>query len=530
MLNENHTHTTYSDGNATPKQYCELNKKANLNYDLIFTDHVNKETKWFDKYKRDIDNLKKKYAFDIAAGIEVKILDNGKLNTTPFIYHGADVVIASVHSFGGMSLEEMSKKKYEHILGKEFEITMRALNTGDYFNILGHPLGMTTRLFPNSKPPMLFYKRILNKCKRRGIKFEYNPGYHDERVLKMVMKEIRKNGYKYISPGSDAHRLMDVGSAQARINSQLNILVSQAGSSVTHGIIKELLNNNFNVFVVDSDGLAPGLHMKGVTANVIPKVTHKAYMSFMKNYIKRKKIDYWIVGGDIELDFISKNKNKFGCKVLISDNKIIQLGLNKVKTKAFCNAHNIKTPLGMNFSKTKKMIIKPVIGWGSNDMHIANNEKELGLLFSYLNTKNPKKQYVVEQYINGKEITCGVIKTGKEIEGIICLERIIKKGTTVKAWVSRKKKYYNFVENAIKDLNVDGPMNVQLLDDGKEIYLMEINPRFSGTTGLRNKCGFKSVTALIGRDIFKKKINRKSLNNFEDKTFTRYYEDLEVTK
>ena len=67
-------------------------------------------------------------------------------------------------------------------------------------------------------------------------------------------------------------------------------------------------------------------------------------------------------------------------------------------------------------------IIKPRIGYRSNNVNIVSKPKEIELL----NIKNPK-DYILQEYLknNDQEYTCGTLSINDQIETII-LKRYLK--------------------------------------------------------------------------------------------------------
>lgn len=97
--------------------------------------------------------------------------------------------------------------------------------------------------------------------------------------------------------------------------------------------------------------------------------------------------------------------------------------MNKWHTKEFLRQHNIKTPIGVLVKQTdhlvnkaKKiweeiphpMIVKPTCGGSSLGIIVANSFQEL--LSALETTLSVHGSVVVEEYIKGKEATCGVIE------------------------------------------------------------------------------------------------------------------------
>lgn len=312
----------------------------------------------------------------------------------------------------------------------------------------------------------------------------------------------------------------------------VRVLVTEVGGGVGQGILKQLIRDKkrlkYEIYAADSNPLAAGLYFKGVDrALILPEVERQYIPNLIRN-LNKHKINVLIPGGDIELQILADNKHmiekRTDCKILVHTSEFVDMCMDKYKTYQWCEQNNINYP--PNFPLEYPLIIKPQKGWASNNTFTVDSPKELEGILIYLREK--KIDYLIQNKIRGREITCEVVKTFGKINGIICMEREIKRGTTYRCHVIRDKGVYDFVRDAAKKLRFGGAINIQLLDDGKELYLMEINSRFSGTTGLRNQLGFNSIEQMINLAVKFKPIDEKRLNSYRNGRFLRYWDEVEV--
>lgn len=139
LFEDNHIHSTYSDGELTIAEILEYNDLHDK-LDITISDHVNMKTGWFPSYAKEINELRRKYHdFQVRIGCEVKILEDGTLNTTREILDASETVIGSVHHFVG--IRAMNK---EELLEKEYELT-KVLARHPDVDVLGHPFSMCKR-------------------------------------------------------------------------------------------------------------------------------------------------------------------------------------------------------------------------------------------------------------------------------------------------------------------------------------------------------------------------------------------------
>jgi carbamoyl-phosphate synthase large subunit len=298
----------------------------------------------------------------------------------------------------------------------------------------------------------------------------------------------------------------------------VRVLVTGVGGGVGQSILKCLYRKDFEVHAADCNPLSAGFHFKNVHKFVVlPHSSDNNYIPKLNEYIKKNKIDIVCIGGDGELKELS---NTFGkCRIIISSEDSVNISLDKGLTHAFCAERNIRYPVIGGYP----IIIKPRFGYASNDVFVCNSNDETNAVIGYFHSKDIP--YVMEKKINGKEITVGAVKTNGKLNGIIMMEREIYKGTSYRVKTITDKRILKFVLVVCNKYDFEGPCNFQLLDDGKDVYLMEINCRFSGCTYFRHQCGFNDVEQLIDYYTKKKKIVFPKIKH---KMFLRYWSEVEV--
>lgn len=106
-----------------------------------------------------------------------------------------------------------------------------------------------------------------------------------------------------------------------------------------------------------------------------------------------------------------------GCGITAS-----QIGMSKIKTKQLCIKHNLPTPkYKLISSKITTLpdrlsfpaILKPISEGSSIDVYLVENNTELKTFSNLL--INKYKSFIIEEFIEGKEITVGVVETEKPI-------------------------------------------------------------------------------------------------------------------
>jgi len=190
-----HVHTDWSDGDNTLEEMVQAARNYGLKY-LAITEHSDRlkiagglessrllaqidEIERFNKELSDITLLK---------GIEVEILQDGRLDLCDEVLGRLDLVIGSIHSYFGLPLE------------KQTDRILRAMDH-KYFTILAHPIN---RLI-NERPPIeVDMIKVIQKAHDRGCYLELNS---NPRRLDLydTYCQIAKDKGVLVAIDSDAH-------------------------------------------------------------------------------------------------------------------------------------------------------------------------------------------------------------------------------------------------------------------------------------------------------------------------------------
>lgn len=194
-----HVHTKATDGHNTLKEMALAAKEKGLHY-LAITEHSKRLTvahgldqKRLLQQIEEIDELNEALTgITLLKGIEVDILEDGRLDLADTVLEKLDLVIGAVHSQFHLSREKQ---------------TTRILMAMDHphFTILAHPTG---RLLLDRDPYDVDMSKIIRKARERGCFMELNA--HPERLdlLDTYCLMAKEEGV-LVSINSDAHSTMD---------------------------------------------------------------------------------------------------------------------------------------------------------------------------------------------------------------------------------------------------------------------------------------------------------------------------------
>ena len=161
-------------------------------------------------------------------------------------------------------------------------------------------------------------------------------------------------------------------------------------------------------------------------------------------------------------------------------------------------------------------------GARSKNVFIAKNIEDWSVILEQIggNIAN----FIVQEYIEGDEYTCGSINLDGKCKGIILMRRILRDGDTHKCFSVKNPVIEAAVRKVVDAIKPFGGCNVQLrMKDGVP-YIFEINARCSGTTAARTLCGFNEPKMIA--DFLLKSIEPKF--EIKEQTILRYWQELVV--
>ncbi|MCC6557450.1 MAG: DNA polymerase/3'-5' exonuclease PolX [Polyangiaceae bacterium] len=206
-----HAHTSATDGRATLREMAEAARARGLRY-LAITDHSPRVavTRGLDpdRLLRQVDEIDRLNAelhgITLLKGVEVDILEDGRLDLPDDVLARLDLVVGAVH--GAFRLPRAAQ-------------TARVLRAMErpHFSILAHPTG---RLIFEREPCDLDMEQVIRRARQRGCFLELNS--HPERLdLLDVHAQMARSEGVLVAIDSDAHSALDLanirfGVGQAR--------------------------------------------------------------------------------------------------------------------------------------------------------------------------------------------------------------------------------------------------------------------------------------------------------------------------
>lgn len=312
----------------------------------------------------------------------------------------------------------------------------------------------------------------------------------------------------------------------------LRILITAVGGgTVGESIILALQQSNLKLILYGANitPLTPYLYLleKGF---LVPKANLKEYIPKIIDICIKDSINAIIPGNEEELKIIAENEKVFlknNIVPLINSPALIERCYDKFRQYEYLKRLGILCPKSAlpkdkrDFIRTHgfPFLIKPQRGSGSRNVTLITNDRELREAENYFQKNNTK--HFFQEFIPSDmgEYTIGVVltQTGKIIdsialkrihEGISLKSRSKNKNTTfvISSGISQglfvdDPKILDEAEKIAVKIKARGPLNIQARLTKEGLCVMEINPRFSGSTSMRAGIGF-NCPELVIRDVF----------------------------
>lgn len=290
----------------------------------------------------------------------------------------------------------------------------------------------------------------------------------------------------------------------------INILVTAVGSELAFTIIKaiKLMKQPYRLIGCDIYNEVVGKYWCDTFHTIPPAKDEENYISSLKRIIHDEKINIIIPTADLEFFILSKYrariKKELRCDILINEHEEILRFNDKWRAYEWYADHRLPTPrtfLADDLKRLKNelsglpypMLLKPRQGGGSRTIFKVESYEDI-VKYQPL-VPDP----VIQEYLfpDDEEYTAGTYRTLSNNVLTIVMKRKLKFGMTNTAETVQDPDLDIFCRHIILNTNLIGSNNIQfrVTQDGPKI--LEINPRFSGTTGIRANFGFNDVEMWI---------------------------------
>jgi carbamoyl-phosphate synthase large subunit len=310
-----------------------------------------------------------------------------------------------------------------------------------------------------------------------------------------------------------------------------NIGVTGVGGGVGQSILKSLTETDYNLVALDGELLGVGLYASH-TSYLIPYAKDINYINRLLEICKKEKITLLFPGLDAELMPLSLNVEAFkaiGTTVVVSRPEVVKISDDKQQTYDELIKAGVSVPFTASANgfipdeNDFPLILKQKVGGArSKNVFVIQNSSEWNVTLEKIGVN--LSDFIVMEYIEGDEYTCGTINLDETCKGIIIMRRILRDGDTYKCFTEINDIIEKEVRLVVETIKPFGACNVQLRMKNGKPYVFEINARCSGTTAARTLSGFNEPQMIA--DYLLKGI--EPTYDIKEQTILRYYKEIVV--
>jgi len=245
------------------------------------------------------------------------------------------------------------------------------------------------------------------------------------------------------------------------------------------------------IVTTDINGLAPALYL-GDAKYLLPRSRDPEFLELFCDLCRREHVDLIIPLIDPDLSVLAKHRDiilSTGAKVLISDEKVVDMCRDKEKTYNYLKKKGFPTPDIFSLKEVSQhnfpLFIKPKDGSASVNTFKINSLDELRFFEKYI--KNP----IIQEFIDGEEITIDVFSdwSGEPLLVVPRRRLKVRAGEVLVGRIERDSELEHLCRDIASNLGTVGLINIQAIRSKKKLYFIEINPRFGGGCPLSMAAG-----------------------------------------
>ncbi|WP_053217723.1 ATP-grasp domain-containing protein [Virgibacillus senegalensis] len=311
----------------------------------------------------------------------------------------------------------------------------------------------------------------------------------------------------------------------------MNILLTSGARRIDFiGFFQEALKESGilgNVIVADPDYNAPSLQVAD-RSYVIPHQTEDKYTEKILEICRENEIEMLIPLNDWEVPKLAENKASFcelGVKLFIPDYEIVKKVRDKGNYQQLLGEIGLKAPktyftieevqAGINNGESNfPFIVKPRNGSASIGIEIVNTMEELKSAYQLAVHKieesplrfdtevEPEDNVIVQEVIEGEKFSLDIVNDleGKFLTSLARKQLAMRGGDVDRTITSQDHALVEIGKKIGDHFKHNGYLNTDVFYDGKDYYIIDINPRFGGGYAFSHAAGANIPAAFIALD------------------------------
>lgn len=303
------------------------------------------------------------------------------------------------------------------------------------------------------------------------------------------------------------------------------VLITAIGGNVGQGVLKALRAalNTYYIVGIDMESLSAGFSLVNQYYQT-PRTGDLEFQKAFEDIVHNEAIEAVYVCSPSELEWFASQKDglesKLGVTVFVNPLPVVQIGSDKSKTAGFLHDAGFCFPLtalasdeaGIETLIAKHgfpLIAKPRLGFSSRNVFLLDSREQIRAAATLV------PDLIVQRYLSEErsEYTAATLSgVDQKVRALIVLRRDLIQGTTYRTELIEDADFDRQVIQIVEALGAVGPCNLQFRVIDGMVYVFEINPRFSGTSGIRYLYGFNDCELAFDLLRQKSEVRQPTLN------------------
>lgn len=296
----------------------------------------------------------------------------------------------------------------------------------------------------------------------------------------------------------------------------MKVLISAAGSAAATTIIRHLRQLGHTVIGIDADIISSPLAKEECNQFFLsPLAIHPDYPIFLEKLAPN--FDIFIPFIDEELRVLTSGhvSSTVLCKTMLSPKSTIDICTSKIRLQKFCEDNDI--PIAQR-TLNLPAIFKPEFGRGGRGIQILYTTDQLSFA--------QQKPGVIQTLLQGVEYTVDILldNAGNWLFGLP-RKRLQASGVSRIGEIDPHPAVLALAKECTKKIQLAYAVNIQIMltDDGQP-HLIEINPRFAGSSMFSVAAGF-DIFDLAIKHFGQKKFDLPLAENIKKLRSIRYWQE-----
>ena len=303
------------------------------------------------------------------------------------------------------------------------------------------------------------------------------------------------------------------------------VLITGIGGNVGQGVLKALRASarSFHIVGIDMEALSAGFSLVDRYYQT-PRTGAGGFRDALAAIARKEELEAVYVCSPPELEYFASRKEELerelGLSIFVNPLDVVHTGSDKLKTADFLRDAGFPFPetvLAIDDEGGRRLLekygfplfAKPRFGSSSRNVFTVNSREEINAAATLV------PDLILQQYLpdDRSEFTAATLSgADRKVRATIVLRRDLLQGTTYRTELIDDKNLYDQVVRIVEALGAVGPCNLQFRVVDEKAVVFEINPRFSGTSGIRYLYGFNDCEMIFDLLHLKTEVRQPALN------------------